>query len=128
MYSIKLTGNIPSKKNSLRRVKRGNRVFTMASQKFEEWHEDALWQLTAASVPKEAKEMVVKIVIIFYSGLNKDGSAGKRKFDLTNKAESVMDLLVDYGYLEDDNFKVVPDLTLRYGRGREEAGCDIHIY
>ena len=35
-----------------------------------------------------------------------------RKYDLTNKAESVMDLMVDYGLLEDDNSDNVPLLLL----------------
>jgi Holliday junction resolvase RusA-like endonuclease len=33
--------------------------------------------------------------------------------DLTNKAESIMDLLVDAGVLQDDNWNVVPEVILR---------------
>lgn len=36
-----------------------------------------------------------------------------RKTDLTNKSESIMDLLVDSMILEDDNHVVVPKLILR---------------
>lgn len=38
-----------------------------------------------------------------------------RKFDLTNKAESVMDLLVDAGIIEDDNCEIVGNLELAFG-------------
>lgn len=39
----------------------------------------------------------------------------RRRSDLTNKAESIMDLLVDAGILEDDNWFVVPKVTLLFG-------------
>ena len=47
--------------------------------------------------------------------------------DLTNKAESVMDLLVDYGVLKDDCWTVVPALGLVGTLRRGKAGCDITI-
>lgn len=52
-----------------------------------------------------------------------------RKSDLTNKAESVMDLLVDVGIIEDDNWFVVGYLNLRFGGKDTEnprAEIDIH--
>ena len=39
----------------------------------------------------------------------------KRKADLTNKAESIMDLLVDNGKIEDDNWFVIGDIRLLFG-------------
>jgi Holliday junction resolvase RusA-like endonuclease len=38
-----------------------------------------------------------------------------RKYDLTNKAESIMDALVDAKIIEDDNVNVVPKLILIHG-------------
>jgi len=38
-----------------------------------------------------------------------------QKGDLTNKAESIMDLLVDMEVLQDDNWSVVPELRLKFG-------------
>jgi len=49
-----------------------------------------------------------KISITFYPDT-------RRTFDLSNAAESVMDLLVDAEILSDDNWSVVPDLTLHFG-------------
>jgi Holliday junction resolvase RusA-like endonuclease len=36
-----------------------------------------------------------------------------RRTDLSNKAESIMDLLVDNGILEDDCWQIVPILALQ---------------
>lgn len=49
-----------------------------------------------------------------------------RKFDLTNKAESIMDTLVDAGLLTDDNYSVVSELILKFGGvEKDEARCEI---
>lgn len=39
----------------------------------------------------------------------------RRRSDLTNKAESIIDLLVDYGFIKDDNHDVVYSLHLHSG-------------
>lgn len=39
----------------------------------------------------------------------------KRRADLTNKAESILDLLVDCRIIEDDNWFVVPKVILQFG-------------
>jgi glutaredoxin len=51
----------------------------------------------------------------------------KHKADLTNKAESIMDLLVDMNVLEDDNFLIVPELTLIASYAKDKAGALIEI-
>jgi hypothetical protein len=57
--------------------------------------------------------------------------SSKRSADLTNKAEGVMDFLVEKGYLEDDNYFVVPKVVLSFGgidkknpRAEIEINCD----
>ncbi len=49
-----------------------------------------------------------KVSITFYPDT-------RRTFDLSNAAESVMDLLVDAAILADDSWSVVPDLSLHFG-------------
>lgn len=49
-----------------------------------------------------------------YSSSQHNGVGGMGA-DLTNKAESVMDLLVDCGIIVDDSWQVVEKLTLRIG-------------
>ncbi|MEQ9135770.1 MAG: hypothetical protein RLO51_11215 [Thalassobaculum sp.] len=104
--TLEILGRIPSKKNSLRRIKRGHRVLTAASLAYEAWHRDASYQIARLrpSSPIERCE----VTITFYA-------PDRRRADLTNKAESVMDLLVDCGFLADDNWHVVPGVELRLG-------------
>ena len=111
---IIIYGNTPSKKNSKIISCRGNRPCLFPSSKYTEWHKDALLQLKG-KLPISARE----ISIVFYAGDN-------RKFDLTNKAESLMDTLVDAGLLEDDNYSVISDLHLKFGGVEKgEARCEI---
>lgn len=52
----------------------------------------------------------------------------KRATDLSNKAESVMDLLVDNRVIEDDNWFVCPDLHLKFGGvDTLKPRCEIEI-
>ena len=39
----------------------------------------------------------------------------KRKADLSNRFESIADLLVDAGIIEDDNYFVVPEVLMKFG-------------
>lgn len=111
---LTIYGNTPSKKNSRIISCRGNRPLLFPSSKYTEWHKDALSQIKGQGQIK-ANE----IIITFYAGDN-------RKFDLTNKAESIMDTLVDAGLLEDDNYSVVSKLTLVFGGvEKDNARCVI---
>jgi len=68
-------------------------------------------------VPIKKAEMTITI---FFPDL--------RRSDLSNKAESIMDLLVDNRFIEDDNHEVVPKLTLISGGiDRKEPRCEINI-
>lgn len=107
-------GSTPSKKNSKIISCRGNRPCLFPSAKYTEWHKDALLQL-------KGKENIKanSITLTFYAEDN-------RKFDLTNKAESIMDTLVDAGLLEDDNYSVVGELLLKFGGVEKgQARCEI---
>ena len=116
--SIVLVGRIPSKKNSKQIIRRGNRSMLVSSRAHGVWHADALWQLKEQRI--RAMEGRIGIEMMFYF-------PDKRRADLTNKAESVMDLLVDAGIIKDDNASVCPEVLLRFGgvdreRPRVEVG------
>ncbi len=105
LLEVKLYGRIPSKKNS-RRNFRGNSI---PSERFVEWH-----NLTRAGIMEwlpniawRAPEHPVAVDILFEF-------PDRGKADLTNKAESVMDLLVDCGILRDDSWRFVPEIRLRF--------------
>lgn len=101
---ITIYGNVPSKKNSRQIICRGPRPISLPSQSYKEWHQDACMQLLQYIGIKLGKELH----LTFYPRT-------KHKGDLTNKAESVMDLLVDMKLLEDDNWYEVTELHLSFG-------------
>jgi len=108
----------PSKKNSTTiKVVRG-RVLHFPSTNFLDWHKAQIQNLkdTGSSFNVVDKKYVqttrlhppYKIKIILFPGTLRAG-------DLTNKAESLMDFLVDIGMIEDDNWFVNPDNRLLFG-------------
>lgn len=119
---ITLYGNVPSKKNSKRRVQRGHHVFMIPSQAHEDWHGLQIHVARNTWKGKEPLQKVEFMELIFTAD-------SKRRSDLSNKAESVMDLLVDAGILLDDNWFVVPELILRLdGIDKKEPKVVIRIY
>ena len=115
---ITLIGNIPSKKNSRINTKSGR---SFPSSKYTAWHKDAIKQLKEQEVERAEYKMVEEIALTFYA-------QDLRKFDLTNKTESVMDLLVDYGLLEDDNCYVLPHISIVFGGvDRDNPRCEITL-
>ena len=107
-YLIK--GRIPSKKNSRNIFVRGGKQFNIPSKQYKEWHKQATMQLLIAGQIRF--ESVCDVQMEFYLPDN-------RACDLTNKAESVMDLLVDCKILLDDKWQVVPRVFL------ESKGVDL---
>lgn len=115
-----LKGTVPSKKNSKRVFVRYGKPIVLPSEAYGTWHADASWQLKAQR-PKPV-ENVQRVHLRFYG---KD----RRPHDLSNKAESVMDLLVDMGVLVDDNWFEVSRLDLEFcGIDRENPRVEIIIY
>lgn len=105
---IILTGRIPSKKNSKRWIFRGGRKFLVPSVNYDIWHEEKMWELKKYinSVKNPITRCQIEVTIFFPDNI---------KSDLSNKAESIMDLLVDANVLEDDNHKVCYDLHMISG-------------
>jgi Holliday junction resolvase RusA-like endonuclease len=108
---IVLSGRIPSKKNSKRIVMAGRRPMIISSKDYETWHTVASYELRS-QVKGSANRIRLsgpkKVEITIFA-------PNKIKGDLSNKAESIMDLLVDNGVIEDDNWFDVPSLHLSFG-------------
>ena len=122
MINLVVHGRTPSKKNSVMTMVRGGKVLHFPSNDYQKWHKQALGQLKTALKGSPRLEKVRAVHLCFYS-------ENKRKFDLSNKAESIMDLLVDAGVLIDDNYDVVPELCLTYGGiDKGNPRCEITIY
>lgn len=103
LKSFVFLGDTPSKKNSKNVVCRGARPYVFPSQAYQSWHSEQMVELYAA---KRCEANTVEITIY---------PSSRRKGDLTNKAESIMDLLVDAGVLEDDNWFCVGRVNLAFG-------------
>lgn len=122
-YHISFTGNIPSKKNSKQIVCRGSRPMLLPSKSYTTWHTACCESLKMARIGA-----IRCIEVHLYDKLNKDGTEPKRLFDLTNKTESLFDLFVDVGMIEDDNYKIIPQVILSFGGYRDEQGAEVFIY
>jgi len=122
MIELTLTGRIPSKKNSKRIVKsKKGKLSLVSSINYMKWHKEASMQLKYQKQAKNRVKQAIKIELEFTFG-------DKRKTDLTNKAESVMDLLVDNGTLDDDNWMVIPEIKLSGTYEKDNFKCFIKIF
>ena len=103
MPQVKITilGRIPSKKNSLRRIKRGRKIYTVPSEQHEQWHRLASLSL----VTTKPFGLCHSIEASFWMPDN-------RRSDLHNKFESVADLLVDCGTIIDDSWQHTGSIRL----------------
>ena len=112
--TIIILGRIPSKKNSRINTRSGR---SFPSKKYKEWHDDASRQLM--QYKKEYFDDC-SINLFFHMPDN-------RKADITNKAESVMDMLVDNGILKDDCWQVVNELYMYAELDRINPRVEINI-
>lgn len=110
---IIIKGRIPSKKNSRINTKSGR---SFPSSKYTSWHKDASLQIKSQKVETINTK---KLKLVFHLPDN-------RRTDLTNKAESVMDLLVDLGLLEDDSWQIVNEILL-VGAGVDKENPRVEI-
>jgi len=101
---IVLKGRIPSKKNSKQWVGNGNRKFLIPSKNYAIWHEEQMWELKKYKVKSPITRCSMIVEIAF---------PDNRKADISNKIESVNDLLVDAGILEDDDHRILHSLNLK---------------
>jgi len=108
--AISVNGRIPSKKNSKSiKIKHSNGKTVgvpVSSKKYYQWHKHTLNELKNMNVPKLQLPNIKEIELTIYF-------PDKRKADLTNKAESIMDTLVDYEFIKDDQWQVCPRIILQ---------------
>ena len=103
-FTIK--GNTPSKKNSRRSFVKNGRMINIPSERYEQWHELASWQLKALKIPKLRPPYEISMTFYF-----KD----RRRKDLDNAQSSVLDLLQDCEVIEDDDAKLLTHIESWYG-------------
>jgi len=116
----------PSKKNSKQIVCRWKFPQVLPSKKYTEWEKEQLeilksWEMLDTDEQEKLPKKNLIIEVDFYW---KD----LRKWDLSNKFESIADMLVKWWILEDDNYEILSEVTLRYKElDRENPRCEINI-
>lgn len=118
MYlKLVLKGRIPSKKNSKQRT--GKKL--ISSKDYLKREENQLTELKSQTSPLEIAEPV-RVKYIFYMPDN-------RVADLSNKVESINDLLVKYWLLTDDNRKIINEMYIACnGVDKANPRVEVEIY
>lgn len=116
---IVINWNTPSKKNCKRITCRWRIPIVRNSEIYDNRHKIAMWQLNPQNKLWLDR---CNIEIHIYS-------IDRANADLTNRAESIMDLLVDYWVIADDNYFVVNKVLLEYkGVDKENPRAEVYIY
>ncbi len=97
-------GPVPSKKNSRINTRSGR---SFPSKNYSAWEKDALAQVIEQKIPPVTEYPTTITAKFFFETL--------RKCDLSNKFESLADMLVKAGVLEDDNYTCIDQIVLEYG-------------
>lgn len=113
-FNLTISGQVPSKKNNKRILKnsRTGSRFIANSKRFNDWYEMVVEEVTLISKSRKFRNTKhtspLEVTMVFY---NKDNV----RHDLDNMASSILDLLVDTGYLEDDCCRIVDRLIINFG-------------
>lgn len=111
----RLTGSIPSKKNSRINTRSGR---SFPSKAYTDWHEQAEQELIAQGL--SFFEKPVRIQADFYFGDN-------IRRDLDNRITSILDLFTDLGIIKDDRWQCVPEIILTGQLDRKDPRTVIQI-
>ena len=123
MITFTITGLIPSKKNSKRILKRGNKRFIGSQEGYAEWELRAAsdaYLLAFRNGWNGVAIGICSIVLDFTFG-------DKRRRDLTNSAEGIMDAIVKANIIKDDQWQVVPILLLNGKYEKNKWECVVKI-
>jgi Holliday junction resolvase RusA-like endonuclease len=127
LYSMEKTyticGRVPSKKNSKRiiRSRKTQKTALIGSERYLEWSKSAVWHLMQQRAGAETIKQCQSVTLTATM-------PDRRRRDLTNLAESIMDALVDAQIIADDCWTVTGDVVLRCtGVDAVKAGVKIDI-
>ena len=116
MYSFVITGRIPSKKNSRVTNRKTGRSFP--SRDYTKWHKNASEQLE--NFYNEEIDFPVEVSYKFYM-------PDLRPTDISNKLESINDLLTDINFWKDDNWSIVRKFHASAELDRENPRVEIIV-
>ena len=104
---------MPSLKNSKQVFcqRRGKKIIpvVLPSTAYQDWHKEESEKLKNV---EKIEWWNLKFYYKFFIPKNKDWSIPARKFDYSNKIESINDLLVDLWIIEDDNYSIISEVFI----------------
>lgn len=118
-------GNVPSSKNSKSAfVHKNGKAVVIGSVLSRNYEKETMWLWKSMSdhfrVALIGKEKPYRISFKFVRD-------SRRKFDYINPAQTVQDLMVKYGWLEDDNCEILIPVFEEYSYDKENPGVMITI-
>lgn len=123
-YTFEILGNTPSKKNQKQIIHVKGKPIIISSKRHNEWHKDASIQLLQHKRKINDGIMIdfpIKISLGFYA-------PNKRKYDLDNRASTILDLLVDGQIIVDDTWNIVQYIEIKHlGIDTKKARCIVTI-
>lgn len=119
---ITIRGRIPSKKNEHFAKFIKGKICVFPSTKYQKRENDQIKRLMADRVRPLKLDKPLKVVYKFRF-------PDRLKTDLSNKLESINDLLVRYGVFADDNHRILTCIeATSMGVDKENPRCEIEIY
>lgn len=99
LYQAMIPLNPKTKKNNQKIIKNRNTnsFMIVQSDAYKQYEKEAGWFL---KIPDKPIDQPVNVQVAFFRD-------SERRCDLTNLLEAIDDILVKYGILADDNFKVI---------------------
>lgn len=115
---IFIRGNVPSSKNS--KVWTGRfLVWSKTAQKYKKETKQQ-WEEGRDLFLSEITEYPIRVSFEFVRG-------SKHKFDYVNPLQTILDLMVENGWLEDDNADVILPEFIQYSYDKNNPGVWIRI-
>jgi hypothetical protein len=115
---IFIKGSVPSSKNS--KIWTGRfLVWSKPAQKYVK-ETELEWAINAKVFKSMIKDYPIKCLLTFIRG-------SKHKFDYVNPAQTIFDMMVKYGWIEDDNADVIIPYFEPYLYDKENPGVIIKV-
>ena len=120
MSEIFIPGNVPSSKNGKRWTGKYLIHSKTVMNYIKESKNDYIDNKELFLEMCEDKEIPYRVSFKFYRN-------SRRKFDYINPAQTVQDLMVKYGYIEDDNCEYIIPCFEPYEYNKENSGVTIKV-